>query len=387
MDPNPLTLAPDASATTTEQDASFARALHEKALLEYFAAMPSSLFFSFVGSVMALAMLVSTGDTTRGLYWFAYGLAVLALRLWIMITHQRAPAADKAAPRWRNLILFATLLAGIQWGLIGSLLYPPVGLDSYREVFSMLVVVSYVGGAVSPFAPIRGAHAVYTLAASIPTTLWIFFLRDGVHGLPGFMACFFFTAAIYLGHKQHRATVERLRLDLESDAYLEELNASNGLLGQKNTELQNRAEFIRRGQQEARRRADMLSSHLRRTLLPVIDCDARFCVTDLNEAAHNMLGYSLKEVYGNNLGEVLFPPERRASIGPFLEKLFREQTATMIDMSTVTKLGQRIPVRLYVTPIFSEDHTPLRVAVIVTEAYTAADFQSSEPKNPVRPMA
>ena len=122
----------------------------------------------------------------------------------------------------------------------------------------------------------------------------------------------------------------------------------------------------------------MLSSHLRRTLLPVIDCDARFCVTDLNEAAHAMLGYSLKEVYGNNLGEVLFPPDRRASISPFLEKLFRDQTATMIEMPAITKLGQRVPVRLYVTPIFSEDHAPIRVSVIVTEAYTALDYKGQD---------
>lgn len=358
--------------------AAFERALYVRQLGEYFAALPSSMFFSVIGALMALAMLASTGDLTRGLYWFSYSVAVMMFRLYTMFKFRRATEDARASPVLRRLTLLSIALSGAQWGLIGSVLYPPVGLDSYRELFSVLVVVSYVGGAISPLAPIRGAHAVYTVLASVPLTLWIFFMRDGIHWLPGLMSAFFFLSAIYLGHKQHRAAVERLRLNLESEAFLADLDASKGLLGQQNNELKNRAEIIRRGQQEARRRADMLSSHLRRTLLPVIDCDARFCVTDLNEAAHAMLGYSLKEVYGNNLGEVLFPPDRRASISPFLEKLFRDQTATMIEMPAITKLGQRVPVRLYVTPIFSEDHAPIRVSVIVTEAYTALDYKGQD---------
>lgn len=386
MEKTQITAKPTAYSEEAIGRSAFAHALYLRQVHEFFSLMPTSLIFSFVGTLLAFAMLATTGDITAGLIWFAFGFAVLLYRVTVTLTYRRAHEAERNARNWPRLILLGNVLAGLQWGCLGSVLFPAMGQEPYRELFSLLVIVSYTGGAVTQFAPVRGAHAAFTLPAVLPTVIWIFFLRDGVHWLPGLMTSFFFGAALFLGHKQHLATAERLRLDLESEAYLAELNASNGLLDQKNLELQNRSDAIKRGQQEARRRADMLSSHFRRTLLPVIDCDARFCITDLNEAAHTMLGFSLKEVYGNNLGEVLFPLDRRASIAPFLDKLFRDLKPTVIDMSVITKSSQRIPVRLYVTPIVAEDRTPLRVAVILTEAYSENDYLSNEPKHPARPM-
>jgi PAS domain S-box-containing protein len=190
------------------------------------------------------------------------------------------------------------------------------------------------------------------------------------------MAIFFVFTVLFFAQKQHRAATQRLTYELENEALLARLNNTNSELGMKNRELKYRTEIVSRAQLEARRRANILASHVERTLLPVIECDRNFCVIEWNEAARITLGYSADEARGCNLGILLFPDDRHAGIKPFVEKLFRNNLPTTVDTALVTKTGQPIPVRLFVTPIVNDDETPLRIAVIVTEAYGSAERQN-----------
>ena len=88
-----------------------------------------------------------------------------------------------------------------------------------------------------------------------------------------------------------------------------------------------------------------------------------------NDAAEALLGYRATEVAGDNMGELLFPDERRANIGTYVHKLFRDKQPSMIEFPALARDGQKIPVRYYVTPIFGDDREPLRISVIIIESY------------------
>ena len=90
---------------------------------------------------------------------------------------------------------------------------------------------------------------------------------------------------------------------------------------------------------------------------------------------------------GQNFGELFFPPERQGNINAFVKKLFDEDSATTIDVPLVTRDLQRIPVRFYVTPILSDDRTPSRIAIIITENYAAPERGTSSNNSNVRNMA
>ena len=341
---------------------------------ELYDAAPTAVVFSFVGSIITLAVLAQTGDLGRGLYWFAFSTFVFFIRATTLWQYRQAakPLADAAV--WAKLVVAGNFLAGVQWGLLGTVLFSST--DIYRELFTIMVIVGFVGGSVTPFAPVKWAHPALSIPAALPPVIYIFFVDGGVQWLPGFMALFFIFTVIFFGLRHHHTVTSRLIVELRYKALLTSMGESNSQLGHQNNELKYRSEVVKRAQLEASSSAAILARHVDRTLLPVIECDAQFSVLSWNAAAAHVLGYGAAEARGRNLGELLFPPERQANIRAFIEKLFRDDKPTTIDMFAITRTGQRIPVRFYVTPIMTEDRTPLRIAVIVTDAYAESSGRS-----------
>ncbi len=345
--------------------------LYARQVDELFRFAASAVAFSYLGSVITLLVFYDTGDIGRGLYWFALATAVMLFRGSVVWRYQ-SQRRVRNPEIWARLMIAGNFLAGLQWGLLGTVLYPTE--PGYRELYSVMVIIAYVAGSIVAFSAVRWAHEALAIPAALPAAIYIPFFHDGVmHLWSGLMSLFFVFTVLFFARKQNLLERKRLLYEIENESLLEKLNGANSELGLKNEELKFRAEVVSRAQLESRRRAGILASHVERTLLPVIECDSQFCVVEWNEAARVTLGYTITEVRGRNLGELLFPPERHANIKPFVAKLFRDNQPTTVDLFAVTRSGQQIPVRFYVTPIVGEDATPLRIAVILTEAYGELD--------------
>lgn len=352
----------------------FPAKLYAKQVAELFHFAPPTVAFSFVGAMATLAVFYDTGDLGRGLFWFAFATAVMLLRAGVTWSyrHRHEPAGD---PRfWARLMIFGNFLAGIQWGLLGTFLYPAE--PSYRELYTILVITCYVAGSITAFAPVKWAHNALAWPAAVPAAIFIFFIHDGAQIITGSMALFFVFTVLFYAHKQHDIIADRLKIELQHEAVIALANEANVSLAQDNNELKHRSEVVKRAQQDAHNRVQLLATHVERTLLPVLECDRYMNVLEWNEAAEVMLGYRLTDVRGQNLATLLLPPEKLSNVTPFIEKLFADNRANIIDTLVKTREGQRIPMRLYVTPILAAEGVPLRIAVIMTENYTNANFHS-----------
>lgn len=328
---------------------------------------PSAVLFSYVGACISLAVIYRSGDVEAGLYWFAFATLVVLLRATVLWQYWRQPNALENASRWARLMVGVNLLAGLQWGLLGTVLF--ASPDVYRQLFIIMVIVCYVAGSIVPFAAVKWAHPALTIPATLPSIIYIFFIHGGPQWLPGIMALFFIFTVMFFSFKQHLAVADRLSLELQNESLVEKLNSFNNELGEQNNQLMHRTAVVKRAQLDQRRRASHLASHVEKTLLPVIECDSHFGIVTWNNAASQLLGYRVSEVVGENFGELFFPPERQGNIKAFVKTLFDEDSATSVDVPLVTRDLQRIPVRFYVTPILSDDRSPSRIAIIITENY------------------
>jgi PAS domain S-box-containing protein len=324
-------------------------------------------WFSYFGAVLTMWLLARTGDMQAGAIWFAGASLVLIFRVLTVRQYRRSLPGGGNPVRWEQLLTVGNLLAGIQWGTLGVLFFNTP--DLFRQLFILLVIVSYVAGAIIPFAALRWTHLALTVPAAIPTTVYAFFIYAGPQWLPGAMALFFMWAVVYFGFKQHQNIAARLTLEIQNEALLHRLSAYNVRLGDENVQLKEQTHVVALAGEKARHEVHVLASHLEQTLLPVIECDPSLGIVEWNSAASSLLGYEVQEVRGNNMGLLLFPIERQGNIKPFLEKLFRERQPTMIEFPAMTKMGERVPARYYVTPIFAADGSPLRISVIITASY------------------
>jgi PAS domain-containing protein len=254
--------------------------------------------FSYFGALLVLGVLADTGDLGRGSVWFLGATGVTLVRVMTVIGYQRRDKASSPEP-WANLVIAANLLAGIQWGLLGTILFPHD--HGYRELFTIMVITCFVGGSLTAYSAIRWAHPALAIPATVPTGVYLFLVQDGVHAYAGVAAIFFCFAIYYYSVRLTRHLEERFALQV---AYRDLLRLSGGLndrLEMENRELAHRAAVRTASMESAREQADRLFAHFLRSPLPMLECDAAANVVSCNPAAERLLGERERELQGRPL--------------------------------------------------------------------------------------
>ena len=168
---------------------------------------------AFFGPLLCTAVFLEDGLDRPHVAWLAYGTAVAALRMGLCwaIRRQSALGWNLEPRQWARLAVAGNFLAGVQWGLLGTWLYPDV--PGFRQAFAMMVITCFVGGSITAYAPVRWAHPALALPATLPPTLYIFFVDSGVHVSAGLTALFFSAMVLYYAVREHGVVARRLRAD------------------------------------------------------------------------------------------------------------------------------------------------------------------------------
>ncbi len=224
--------------TVEKANPDFRRRLYAKQVKELFTFAPAAVAFSFVGSIATVAVFYDTGELQKGLYWFLFATLVMFFRTVVALGYRHSAQPVANPEKWAKLMIIGNFFAGIQWGLIGTVLYPVV--HNYREIFTVLVLTSYVAGSITAFGPVRWAHLALAVPASVPPAIYIFFMRDGMNLLGGCMALFFVFCVLYFSYKQHLFVACRLKVELENEDLLAQLRETNLTLGRSIQEITSR---------------------------------------------------------------------------------------------------------------------------------------------------
>ena len=266
---------------------------------------PTATGFSYFGALLTLGVLITTGDIGRGTVWFLWATAVTFFRCVCIVSYRRRSAGSDP-DAWGRLMIAANFLAGVQWGVLGTILFPQE--TGYLQLFTFMVIICFVAGSVTAYAAVKGAHEALSIPATIPTSINIFFLQTGVHWYAGVMALFFCFAIVYYSRKLHRHLEKGFKMQLERDDLLVLTGMLNEKLERENRELAHRVAVRGISAQSARGRADRLESLFERSPLPQIECDAIGVVVTCNPAAERLFGLPHIALRGNPLTMLLSIP-------------------------------------------------------------------------------
>ncbi len=207
------------------------RALQVEELYSHAAAAAA---FSYFGALITLGVLIQVGDIARGTVWFVWATAVTFLRAICIIGYRRrAPDSDPDA--WGKLAVAGNFLAGVQWGVLGTLLFPQTA--GYMQLFTFMVIICFVAGSITAYASYPGAHEALSIPAALPTAVYVFFVQSGVHWYAGIMALFFCFTIVFFARRLNRHLEQAFRLQLERDDLLSLTAILNEKLGRENKEL------------------------------------------------------------------------------------------------------------------------------------------------------
>lgn len=317
---------------------------------ELYRLAPTAAGFSYFGALLTLGVLIQTGDIGRGAVWFLWATTVTFLRFMIAVAYRRR-SADSDPDAWAHLVIAANFLAGIQWGVLGTILFPEA--PAYRQLFTLMVITCFVGGSLTAYASVRGAHEALSIPATIPTAINLFFVQHGVHWFAGTMALFFCFAIVYYARKQTAYIEDRLRVEMERDGLLELTTLLNEKLERENKELAHRAAVRGMTVESARERAGRLETLFEHSPLAQLECDANGKVISVNLAAERLFGQRYEDLAGKLFASLL--------TGPYAaSKAFAgAQEAISIEVEVAGPNGATIPCTASFTPISArEGRTP-----------------------------
>lgn len=193
--------------------ASLAREVEALQVAELYRNLAVSAPAAFFGTLLCTAVFLEDGLDRAHIAWLAYGTAVAALRMGLCwaIRRQSALGWNLEPRQWARLAVAGNFLAGVQWGLLGTWLFPEV--PGFRQTFAMMVITCFVGGSITAYAPVRWAHPALAIPATLPPTIYIFFMESGVHVSAGLTALFFSAMVLYYSVHEHGLVTRRLRAD------------------------------------------------------------------------------------------------------------------------------------------------------------------------------
>jgi hypothetical protein len=263
---------------------------------------PTAAGFSFFGALLTLGVLIEIGDTRRAALWFCYATAVTFCRAFLIVAYRRRPG-NSDPRKWAAGTVATNALAGAQWGVLGTVLFPPEPV--YAQLFVFMVIICFVAGSTTAYSAVRGAHEALAIPATLPTAVYVFFVHDGVHLYAGIAALFFCFAIFYYAGKLHRHHDTSLRLQIERDDLAALTAVLNRKLEQEKSDLVHHAAVCGASAQTAREEAARLVALFERSPLAQLQCDANGGIVAANGAAQRLFGRTSGQLLGSPIASLL----------------------------------------------------------------------------------
>jgi signal transduction histidine kinase/ActR/RegA family two-component response regulator len=157
--------------------------------------------------------------------WWIYILLVSVARYAIARHYWHAAPSPTDSNKWRTVFTAGVALTGAGWGAAGILLYPAAHLTN--QVFLVFVLGGMMLGASSVLAPRPEAFLTFLLPAGLLPAIRLFLEGDETHAAMGLLAVVFTLATLIMTRRIYHTIESSLRLQLENHDLVENLRAAH----------------------------------------------------------------------------------------------------------------------------------------------------------------
>lgn len=198
--------------------------------------LPAQLRLLYANASLGLIINILAATVLSGLQWgvvakplvFAWWLYILLVSVarYALARHYwHASPAPTDSNKWRTLFTAGVAVTGAGWGAAGILLYPAAHLTN--QVFLVFVLGGMMLGASSVLAPRPEAFLTFLLPAGLMPAIRLFLEDDETHAAMGLLAAVFTLATLIITRRIYRTIESSLRLQLENRDLVENLRAAN----------------------------------------------------------------------------------------------------------------------------------------------------------------
>jgi diguanylate cyclase (GGDEF)-like protein/PAS domain S-box-containing protein len=328
--------------------------------------------FSLVGYLATLLVIFILGailwsDLNPALFaWFVAVALVTVGRYLIYKAFAASGAPDEQMPAWERRFIGGTILAGLCWMALGTVLLPGSAQMVQRLTVVMLVTL-LMTGAVAYYAPHRYAYKITAFLGLVPLAVTLGASGDRsqtfLSGLILLLAAFL----PYVHARVHGALVDSLNTRRAREELTTELATERDRLQEVNEALAEEMSERARAQENEKIAAQKLRMHFDRTPLGVVEWDRRYRVTAWNPAAEAIFGYPLDEALGKALPALLASDMERPAAEAMCRDLVESAEGNKTTAANMTRSGRTIHCEWYNTPLVDSSGQLIGFASLVQD--------------------
>ena len=313
--------------------------------------------FSLVGYLATLLVIFILGailweDLARPalFVWFVAIALVAVGRYLIYKAFLSAPRSDAEIPMWERRFVLGTVLAGLCWMALGTVLLPDATRITQRLSVVMLVTL-LMTGAVAYYAPHRYAYKITAFLGLLPLAITLGRSGDRNQMFISGMILVLAMVLPYVHARVHKALVESLSARRARDSLSTLLESERLQLEQANRALVEEHVERLRAQQAQLMASQKLRMHFESTPLAVIEWDRHHKVTAWNPAAEAIFGFPGYEVMGKPVAPLLATPGDREDMENMCRELLESGEGNKTTLVNVARNGRTIHCEWYNTPV------------------------------------
>ena len=313
--------------------------------------------FSLVGYLATLLVVFILGailweDLARpALFAWFVAVALVAVGRYLMYkAYLEAAPAPEATVAWERRFIAGTILAGLCWTAIGTVLLPEATRMVQRLSVVMLVML-LMTGAVAYYAPHRYAYKIAAFLGLVPLAVTLGSSGDRNQMFLSGVILLLAGGLPYVHALVHRSLVESLTTRDARDSLSHQLAGERSRLQEANLALAEEMIGRLKAQEGELVAGQKLRMHFERTPLAVIEWDHQQRITAWNPAAEAIFGFSSSETLGKPLHHLLCAPGERSSAAAMCFDLLESRDGNKATLVNTTRGGRVIHCEWYNAPL------------------------------------
>lgn len=313
--------------------------LEQQIRLEEIRLLYGGTSFSFTASIVIILIIYNVllghaASATNLNIWLFTILSVMLIRSIDSFHFSKQSMQHQLKKSWRTRFFAGTGIAGTCWGLL-----PWLGFSTEIEYFSFILVclVGVIAGSLSTLSFRWETLALFFLPACLLLLVRMLIEEHSFFNATSFVLLVFIVFSLSAGKKIFDNTQQNIRLRLEADNRERALE----LLHQKQ------------------------ALHIQSTPLAIIEFDLELTVTEWNNAAEEIFGYTHDEAINENIMRLILPRDNEADeLG---EQLLNHEAIIGRVVENKTKSGAAIFCEWYITPLTDEKNNIVGLAAMALD--------------------
>jgi signal transduction histidine kinase/DNA-binding response OmpR family regulator len=171
---------------------------------------PFTLVMAVVFSAFLWALLKPFTEAWLIDGWFIVNNLITLGRYLLIRAYRAARPAPEDAEIWSRRFALTTLAAGIVWGMLGTVLYPPPGNPYQSAIISAIIGLAAVG--LFTLSPILRIYLALAVPILLPSGVYLAFSNVPVEQVGGAFLCLFLFIAVTNARRNQKNMAETLRL-------------------------------------------------------------------------------------------------------------------------------------------------------------------------------